>query len=163
MKEHIIEFVSQFPDTWATFLLAMIPITELRASIPIAITVFGLPPLTALLYSLAGNILTGVIILIIAKHFIYYLLKHVPPLERLWNRYIRRIEMKHAKKFERWGSLALILFVAIPLPMTGIVTGAIAASIFQVPTKRAIALLSIGALIAGIIVTLLTVSVGAVF
>lgn len=163
MKEHIIEYISQFPDTWATFLLAMIPITELRASIPIAITHFGLSPFTAFIYSLAGNILTGVIVLIIAKHFIYYLLKHFPPLERLWNRYIRKIEMKHAEKFEKWGSLALILFVAIPLPMTGIVTGAIAASIFQVPTKSAIILLSIGAVIAGVIVTLLTVSVGAVF
>ena len=163
MKEHIIEFVSQFPDTWATFLLAMIPITELRASIPVAITIFELPPLTALIYSLAGNIFMGAIVLIVAKYFIHYLLEHVPPLERLWNRYIRKIEMKHAEKFERWGSMALILFVAIPLPMTGIVTGAIAASIFQVPIKSALILLSIGALIAGVIVTLLTVSVGAAF
>lgn len=163
MKEHIIEFVSQFPDTWATFLLAMIPITELRASIPVAITIFELPPLTALLYSLAGNIAMGLIVLVVANHFIHYLLRHVPFLEKIWNRYIKRIEEKHTEKFERWGSMALILFVAIPLPMTGIVTGAIAASIFQVPIKQALILLSIGALIAGVIVTLLTVSVGAAF
>ncbi|HDH07408.1 MAG TPA: ligand-binding protein SH3, partial [Candidatus Moranbacteria bacterium] len=73
-----------------------------------------------------------------------------------WEKYIERVRSKNERKFERWGAVALIAFVAIPLPMTGAFTGGVAASIFQVPVKTASVLLLIGCIIAGIIVTGIT-------
>lgn len=156
IKEIIISWASSFPSEWATFLLAMMPVTELRASIPLAITVFEMPWWEAFLYSFLGNLFLGAGVLFLGETAISYMVKHILPLSRLWHHYIERIKMKNAKKFETWGSLALILFVAIPLPVTGAFTGAIAASLFKIPYWRALSLLALGIFIAGCIVTLLT-------
>lgn len=159
MKEHLIEFFSQFPPEVATFLLAMVPVTELRASIPVAITVYDMSPVAAFVYSVLGNVAVGAIVLAFGEKIVALLIARVAPLRRLWERYIERIKTKNVDRFDRWGAWALVLFVAIPLPMTGIVTGAVAASIFQIPWKRAISLLALGAVIAGIAVTMLTLAV----
>jgi len=55
--------------------------------------------------------------------------------------------------------LALISFVAIPLPMTGVWSGAVAAFVFGVPYKKSVLMISIGAVIAGLIVSLVTLGV----
>jgi uncharacterized membrane protein len=54
--------------------------------------------------------------------------------------------------------MALIILVAIPLPMTGAWTGSLAAWIFQIPPVKAIILIGLGVFIAGVIVTILTLS-----
>ena len=54
--------------------------------------------------------------------------------------------------------MALIILVAIPLPMTGAWTGSLAAWVFQIPPIQAIILIGLGVFIAGIIVTILTLS-----
>ena len=157
MKEHVIEFFSAFPDGLATFFVAMIPITELRASIPFAILKLDIPPLEALGYSVLGNVLAGILVLIFVENILHMLLDRIGPLNDFWQKYINRIHTKNKEKFEKWGAVVLVTFVAIPLPLTGIVTGAVAASIFQIPFRKAIPLLAIGSVIAGILVTLLTV------
>jgi uncharacterized membrane protein len=158
MKEQIVEIISVLPDGVATFLLAMIPITELRASIPIAITVYNMNPFMALFYSVLGNVVAGALVIFFVEKILQYILNLSPFLENLWQKYINRIHKKNKEKFEKWGAVILVTFVAIPLPMTGIVTGAVAASIFQIPFKQAWPLLALGSLISGIIVTLITVS-----
>lgn len=157
MKEHVIEFFSSFPDGLATFLIAMIPITELRASIPVAILNFDMHPFEAFLYSVLGNIFAGILVIIFVENILHLLLNHFDYLNKIWQKYIKRIHVKNKEKFEKWGAVALVTFVAIPLPFTGIVTGAIAASIFQIPFRQAIPLLALGAVIAGVIVTMLTI------
>ena len=52
--------------------------------------------------------------------------------------------------------MALVTFVAIPLPMTGVWSGAIAAFVFGIPYKKGVLMISLGAMIAGIIVTLVS-------
>lgn len=156
MKEQIITFFSHFPDTWATFLMAMFPVAELRMSIPVAIVNFGMHPLPAYIYSVLGNICAGILVLLFVENVLSFFLCKSPRLHALWQKYINRIHTKNKAKFEKWGAVALITFVAIPLPMTGIVTGAVAASIFQIPFRRAIPLLSVGSAIAGVLVTIIT-------
>lgn len=157
MKEHIIELLSSLPDSVATFLIAMIPITEIRASIPIAITVYEMNPFAALFYSVLGNIVAGAFVIFFVERILQSILDFSPFLNNLWQKYINRIHTNNRKKFEKWGSVILVTFVAIPLPMTGIFTGAVAASIFQIPFRKAWPLLALGSLISGIIVTLVTV------
>lgn len=48
-----------------------------------------------------------------------------------------------------------MIFVAIPLPGTGVWTGCLAASIMEMSLKRALLSVAIGSAIAGIIVTVL--------
>jgi len=156
MKEQIIELLSSFPDSVATFLIAMIPVTELRASIPIAITVYRMDPFAALIYSVLGNILVGALVIFFLEKFLHMILERSEFLNNLWQQYINRIHTNNKDKFEKWGAVILVTFVAIPLPMTGIVSGAVAASIFQIPFRKALPLLAMGSVISGVIVMLVT-------
>ncbi len=157
MKEHIVELFSGLPDSVATVLIAMVPITELRASIPIAITQFEMSPIAAMGYSVLGNIIAGAIVLFFVENVLHLVLAQSKTLDNWWQKYINRIHKNNKEKFEKWGSVMLVTFVAIPLPMTGIFTGAVAASIFQIPFRQAFPLLALGSVISGIIVTLITV------
>ena len=61
-----IDFVALFkslPPEISIFLISMIPIAEMRASIPIALSVYNLPLPSALFFSIIGNIVTIIIIL----------------------------------------------------------------------------------------------------
>ena len=157
MKEKIMEMLAGFPDGVATVLIAMIPITELRASIPIAITQFDMNPIIAMGYSILGNVIAGAIVLVFVEKVLHLFLAQSDVLKNLWQKYIDRIHNKNKEKFEKWGAVTLVIFVAIPLPMTGIFTGAVAASIFQIPFRQAFPLLAVGSIISGTIVTLITV------
>ena len=100
-------------------------------------------------------------------HFILWLLepiakflrKHSKRMDKFFDWLFTKTRNKHNKKFERWGALALIGFVAIPLPMTGSWTGALAAFIFGVKYLPALLLILLGVLIAGGIVSLITLGV----
>ena len=163
MKEIIIESVSNLSHEWATFLLAMIPITEIRASIPVAIIGYEMNPFAAFIYSILGNVLVGILTFVFVDNIFDFFLKKIEWLNKIWTKYIHRIQTKNVEKFEKWGAFALIAFVAIPLPFTGIVTGAVAASIFDIPFKKAIPLLAIGSVISGIILVLLSIFASSLF
>ncbi len=142
-----------------TFLGSMVPIGELRTSIPLALK-SGLSPFQAFFWSVLGNISIGFLLLLILDPLSRFLERHFYLLNRFFNWLFERTRRKHSQKIENWGALALVGFVAIPLPMTGVWTGALAAFVFGVPFKKAFPALIFGALIAGVVVTL--VSLGAV-
>ena len=143
----------------STFLIAMTPIGELRAAIPIALGVYHLSPLKAFFWSVLGNIIPGFFFLWFLTPLTNFLENHFSLLNRFFNWLFERTRKKHSQKFETWGALALIVFVAIPLPMTGVWSGCLAAFVFGISFKKAFPSVSLGALIAGVIVTL--VSLGA--
>ena len=163
MKELIIDFFSVLPDDFATFLIAMFPLTELRVAIPIAVTVYHVEPSIAFVHAVLGNVFLGVVTLFFIENLIHIFLVRSQRLNVLWQRYINCLHMKNKENFEKWGAVGLVIFVAIPLPLTGVFSGAIVASIFQIPFRKAIPLLCIGAMIAGMIVTLLTIGVERIF
>jgi len=156
MQETIIQWLSDFPKGWATFFMAMMPITELRASIPVAILKYGLSPLEALFWSVSANAMLGSIVVLTIEPITNTLIKKSTFFNKLWQKYIGRLHEKHKRKFDKWESWALVLFVAIPLPVTGAFSGAVAASIFRIKPTKAIPLLALGCLIAGTIVTVIT-------
>lgn len=156
MQEIIISWFAGFPKEWATFLTAMMPVTELRASIPVAIISYGMHPFWAWFWSVTGNTVMGGLVMLFVRPVTKIVIERVDFLHKFWEKYIERIRRKNEKKFERWGALALITFVAIPLPVTGAFTGAVAASVFKIEFKRAILSLFAGCVIAGIIVTWMT-------
>ncbi|MCK4805823.1 MAG: small multi-drug export protein, partial [Candidatus Pacebacteria bacterium] len=73
-----------------------------------------------------------------------------------FNWLFERTRKKTENSFNKWGKWALVVFVAIPLPFTGVWTGSIAAFLFGVKYKNAFWLISLGALLAGILVMTLT-------
>lgn len=57
------EIISSLPNEIIVFLMAMLPLTELRASIPYGIAILEMSPWAAMAFSLMGNILISIIII----------------------------------------------------------------------------------------------------
>lgn len=148
----------EMPPEIAVFLLSMIPITEIRASIPIGIGVYGLPVWKTLCIGIIGNMIPPVLIISLLSSRLYpWLISH-----RLLGKHITkqltRAQEKLSGNYAKYGALALIIFVGIPLPLTGTWTGSLAAVVFNIPPKKALVYIFIGACIAGIILSIMSVS-----
>ena len=137
-----------------TLLLAAAPVSELRGAIPLAIGIYKMPALLAFAIAVIGNMIPVFFILWLLDPVQKWLSTHSRLFERFFNWLFKWTRSRHARKFELYEELALIILVAIPLPMTGAWTGSLAAFVFGIPYKKALPLIFVGVLIAGVIVTL---------
>lgn len=139
-------------------LLSAAPIAELRGGLPLALSL-GFSPLPAYLLSVLGNMLP-VPFLLLGLARILGLVRAIPgPLGRVAHRYLLWQEARHQARLLRWGAWALLLFVAVPLPMTGAWTGSLVAVLFGIPFRRSFPVIAIGVLVAGGIVLLASIGV----
>ena len=144
-------------DLVRTFLTAMTPLGELRLAIPLAILTWNVHWTLAFILSVTGN-MVPILFIVPGMNQISRLLMSFPnPLGRLLVWRTNRLQRTHGVRFRRYGVLALIVLVAIPLPITGAWTGALASWVFQIPPKTALPAIFLGIVAAGGIVTGLTV------
>lgn len=141
-----------------SIILTILPISELRGGLPLAINYavknnLSIWPIFLLI--LLINILVIFFIFLFLDFFHEKLLK-IKIYKKVFNFYINKSIRKKVNKFEErystYGFLALALFVAIPLPTTGAWTGTILAWFLGLNRKKSIIAISGGVLIAGIIV-----------
>jgi len=137
----------------ATMVLAMIPLAELRGSIPVSYLNFHLPLWQAFLLSVVGNMIPIPFILLLLGPASEWLMEHSKIMNRFFNWLFARTRKKLEKKYELYAEIALAVFVAIPLPLTGAWSGAVAAFIFDIPFRKALFWIFIGVLGAGVAVT----------
>lgn len=157
---NIIDYFMGAGKEAALFIVSMIPIVELRGAIPIGAGL-GMPWYWVFLISLVGNMLPVPFVIVLGRK-ILGLLKKIKPLEKIVDKYERRV-LKNADKVAKYEAIGLCLLVAIPLPGTGAWTGAVAASFLGMRLKQAIPSIFLGVLIAGVIMTLVSYGVAAVF
>ncbi len=138
----------------ATVLISMLPIAELRGAIPIALGVYKLDILSTYFLAVLGNIIPVIFLVWFLGPISAYLIKRFSWAKRFFDWLFARTRHKFSKSYAIWGEIALVIFVAIPLPMTGGWTGAVAAFLFGIPKFRSFILVSLGVAIAGVIVTL---------
>lgn len=151
------EIFSGFPKELATVLIAMIPIAELRVALPVAILVYKMSFFPAMFWSVLGNMLPIFFIAYLLRPVADFLMKHWPPAKRFFDWWFSRVRRKFEGGALKYGiNLALVIFVAIPLPLTGAWSGAVAAYLFGIPPRRALILIALGVIIAGILVAVLT-------
>ncbi len=149
-------------DSLRTILAAMTPIGELRLAIPLAILEMDMRWYQALPLALVGNMIPP-LFLAPGLQPAYRLFQRFPgplgkALNRLFTWRVDRLRAAWSERFTKYGPAALVILVAIPLPLTGAWTGSLAAWVFQIPPKRALPLIALGVLIAGVVVTAVTVS-----
>ncbi|MBU4483339.1 MAG: small multi-drug export protein [Actinobacteria bacterium] len=144
----------------ATFFTAMIPIGELRASIPIALSAYGMNVFETYIISVLGNMIPVAAILWILEPVSKFLMNRFKIARRFFTWLFNYTRRRHSKRFEKYEGYALAGFVAIPLPITGGWTGALIAFVFGIPPKRAVLHILIGVLMAGVIVTIVCKTVG---
>ena len=139
------------PPEITTFLIAMTPVGELRAAIPWGITFGQLSDWEAFLFAVLGNIFVAILVVLLLPMTAQFASKHSNFIDNILQKIFSKTRKKHSKNFLRFEELFLIILVAIPLPGSGAYTGAIIAWIFGVKPKVAIPLISLGILIAGIV------------
>ena len=143
------------------FLVSMIPIIELRGAMVYAVG-YDLPYIPALITCVVGNMLPVPFIYFFARKFLTWGAKQ---------RYIGKICTFFLEKGERAGQklvkatgrgglfVALLLFVGIPLPGTGAWTGTLGASFLNMGFKSTVVSVSLGVVMAGIIMALVSTGV----
>jgi len=143
----------------ATFLISMVPIIELRGALPIGVGM-GLPPLTALIVSIIGNMVPVPFIIIFIRRILDWMHRF-----ETFDRIASKLEAKAAKggeKIVKYEMFGLFLLVAVPLPGTGAWTGSLVAAFFDLRLKNAVPIIFLGVIAAGIVVFLITYGVVAV-
>lgn len=136
-----------------TFLMAMVPVVELRGAIPLGVAA-GLPPAVAAVTAMAGNLLPVPCILLLLRR-VFALMRKSAWLGPKVDRLERRAHLKGRK----YRTLGLVLLVAIPLPGTGAWTGALVADVLDIRMRVALPAIAVGVVVAGCITTAVTCGV----
>ncbi len=152
-------YFTNLPPELATFIISMLPVSELRGAIPVAIGIYNLDPIIVYIIAVIGNIIPVIFILKYIEPVSKFLMSRFKLFNTFFTHLFEHTRRKHNGKFEKYGALALITFVAIPLPITGGYSGAVAAFVFGIPFKKALPLIFLGVMIAGVIVTGLSLGV----
>ncbi|MBN3038803.1 MAG: small multi-drug export protein [Candidatus Omnitrophica bacterium] len=155
MLDKLLVVLKDLPNELITIIIAALPVSELRGSIPIAYLTLKEPLLKTYFLSIIGNIVPVIPLLLFLRP-LSEKLRHF----RLWRRffdYLFERTRKKAALVEKYEALGLILFVAIPLPVTGAWTGSIAASLFKIRFRYAFLSICLGVFIAGLIVSAVTI------
>lgn len=134
-----------------TALFTILPISELRGGLYIALT-NGMNPLLAYTFCVVLNCLIAPF-LFVFLNTLHKILVKWKFYAKLFDKIVERARHKVKAKVEKYGYWGLALFVAIPLPITGAYTGALGAWILGMDKKKSILVITIGVIIAGIIVT----------
>lgn len=142
-----------------TIVLAVLPISELRGAIPFAV-LRGMGLWPAALIGIAANALVPVLAFSFlgSLHKLFYRLGWY---KRLFDRFVEQARIKVRAKVEKYGYWGLLVFVAIPLPVTGAWTGTLGAWVLDMDRKKATLAIMGGVLTAGIIVSVLVAVLGA--
>ncbi len=152
-------FLNNLPGELATFIIAMMPVAEVRVSVPVALEVYDMTIGSTLFWSLAGSYTIAFLLINLISPISQYLSEKSAFFKKFFDWLFERTRNKFYNKYHKFGDIALVLFVAIPLPTTGVWTGAIAAWLFGIPKKKAFGLIALGALISVIIVSLITLGI----
>jgi len=142
-----------------TLFISMIPVLELRGAIPIG-TASGLPLSTAIVVSVIGNLIPIPFIILFIRRIFDWLRTR----NDKWSNIVTRLETKAEQKSEsvrKYVFFGLAIFVAIPLPGTGAWTGALIASVMNMPLKKAFPSIALGVAGAAVIVSFVTYGAGA--
>ena len=132
-------------------LISMLPLVELRGAIPIA-AAMELPFYVYAPIAVLGNLIPVPFILLYIPRILDWLEKF-RAFEGivLW---VRKKADKHSARILNGAFIGLMLFVLIPLPGTGAWTGALVASLFELPKRRSFFAIALGVLGCAVIMTL---------
>ncbi|KVH96109.1 uncharacterized protein LOC112528034 [Cynara cardunculus var. scolymus] len=144
---------SGWPDEAVVFALATLPVIELRGAIPVGYCL-QLKPVILTVLSVLGNMVPVPFIILYLKPLATFLARTSKPAARFLDLLFEKAKQK-AGPVEEFQWLGLMLFVAVPFPGTGAWTGAIIASILDIPFWSAVSANFFGVVLAGLLVNML--------
>ena len=139
-----------------TFIWSVIPLLELRASIPLGYFRYDMDISEVVIISILGGIITAALVLYLLPILTPFFERKIPPFHRLMQYIFKKTRAKHSERMEVTGEMILILIVAIPLPGSGAYTGALLAYLFGIRYVKALLLISSGIVLSGVLVGIIT-------
>ena len=135
--------------------ITLLPFLELRASIPYGVFKTELSLLTIFLVCVITNIVLAPIVYFILDNFVGLFTK-IKFIDRIYQKIVIRTQKRVHKYVEKYGILGLALFIGVPLPGSGVYSGALAAYLLGFRKRDFFMAAIIGVLIAGTIVLLVS-------
>ncbi len=155
-------FVDNFPVFLAVILVAMIPTLESKIAIPFGISfaVWGndaLSPALAFLFAYIGSMIPCVIVLLLARKIKNKTSGFVQEkfLSRIQEKYQKRLNLLSGKGKTFYKLSSLCLFVAVPLPLTGVYSGSLIAGVSNLKIWQSFIAIAIGEFISCFVIFLL--------
>lgn len=158
MRESLIHWLSShgLPVEIVVLIVSMLPIFELRGGIPCGFAL-GLVWWKTYLMAVLGNLIPVVPLLLFLNPVSEWLRRNIKLADRFFEWLFARTRRRGEERVQKYGIfVGLMLFVAIPLPITGAWTGCAAAFIFGVKFRYSFPAVLTGVIIASLIVSMAT-------
>lgn len=140
--------------------ITFVPALELRASIPYGIFASGYRETfhwsTVVLICVLANIGLAFVFYWLLDTVIKWLRHHWAWFGRVYDRLVARAQRKIHKHVEKYGEWGIALFIGVPLPGTGVITGALASYAMGLNRRKYYVASILGVLIAATAVTLVS-------
>ncbi|MFA5093177.1 MAG: small multi-drug export protein [Candidatus Omnitrophota bacterium] len=152
MLNFILQYLNQLPKDYIVVIVAALPISELRGAIPLGLSL-GMPLTKVFWLAVLGNCL-----IVAPALFLFAPVTNALRKFKIWARFFEWIFARtknNSEAIAKYEALGLVLFVAIPLPMTGAWSGVIAASLFKIRFRYAFLAIICGVICAGLMVSAL--------
>ncbi len=156
-------------------LVTCIPFVELRFSIPLGILAgsvnlpfgieasgFGMHWMLVFFTCVIANAILGPVIFILLNKFVGVVTK-IKFIDNIYQFFVRRTQKKITKFVDRFGLLGVALFISVPLPGSGSYSGALGSHLIGLDFKKFVIANTIGVTIAGILVTIITLTGRGIF
>lgn len=148
-----------WPKEFTIIMMAALPVVEARLAIPFAILVEQINPINATVLAFIGSLIPALFVTPFIYRFGETMKERVPVFANL----LSRTQARHGARFDGGKRVALFVLVAIPVPLSGVWTGILAAYLFGIRQRDAIPLLAAGSLISSIGVGLLVAGASGLF
>lgn len=157
------ESLSVLPPDLVVIVFAASPVLELRGAIPLAVGFYGMSPLRAFVLSVFGNLIPVLPLLFLLGRVSNFLAYRYQVFERFFTWLFERTRERVEDRYKKYGAVALVPLVALPLPGTGAWTGCAAAFVFGIEHRYSVPAIFAGVIIAGVLVTAASVGFFSLF
>ena len=157
-----IEFIKELNPHLTTFFLASFPLGELKLAIPVALSVYKLSIAETLFLAMMSNITLAWILIYFLK-YITIVAKKFEKTDKILNWIFDHTRKNFFHRHHVLGDIALIVIVAIPLPLTGVWTASIAAWLLEIPKYRALIHITVGIIFGAYIILLMSLGIIKIF
>jgi len=143
-------------------MLTFLPFLELRASIPYGIFKTSISILWVFVICVIANIILAPLLYLFLDKAIHIFLR-VKTIDTCYQKTVIKTQKKVKPYVDKYGILGLAFFIGIPLPGSGVYSGALGAYLLGFKFKDFFKAAVIGVVIAAVIVTLISTAGNSVF
>lgn len=153
----LLDWIAEVPPLIGIAVLTFLPLLELRASIPYGLLATPLPWWVVFIAAVAINWLVAPVVYLFLKYALQFLLRNAW-FARIWECHTERTQKRISRAVDTWGTWGLAVFIGIPLPGSGVYTGALGAYLLGMGFRRFMWVALAGVLIAATAVTIIVMS-----